>query len=64
VNHPCGNGEGSRMLVTCALPEESSDRIPARNMAGRHRLRDPRRPAASHPSPQDLGKNFVMRRIR
>jgi len=27
-------------------------------LAGRHRLRDPNRPAFSHPSPQGLGKNL------
>jgi hypothetical protein len=28
-------------------------------IAGRHRLRDPNRPAFSHPSPQGLGKNLL-----
>jgi len=31
----------------------------AENLAGRHRLRDPNRPAVSHPSPQGLGKNLL-----
>ena len=35
-------------------PTECIDKI-----AGRHRLRDPNRPASSHPSPQGLGKNLL-----